>query len=375
MCPSLRPSIPTPQPPFPAPVLRSRLLAWYDVARRDLPWRAPPGQISAPWPVLVSEVMLQQTTVATVSARYADFLARYPDPATMAKAPLQDLLHAWQGLGYYRRARGLHACAQRLVAEHGGQVPGDLAALKALPGLGDYTAKAVASIAFGQAVVPIDANVRRVLGRLAATDDAAVIGELAEALASPERPQDLAQALMELGALVCTARRADCGRCPWQPACAAAAQGDPLRVAAPKTRKARPRRTAIAYLLRDRDGAILLRRRPDQGLLAGMIELPASPFAEPGEGIDPAAHAPVPAGWSALPGQVRHLFTHLDLEVRLVQARLDRPGAEVCPGFWTQPAQLGALALPTLTRKLLRHAGIEAPTARAATQSRQASAT
>lgn len=367
MPPSAEQSLPL--PPDRARRLRHDLLAWYDGARRVLPWRAREGATAAAWPVLVSEIMLQQTTVATVARRFEDFLARFPSPAAMAAQPLEAVLHAWQGLGYYRRARGLHACAQALVARHGGRVPADPAALRALPGIGDYTAHAVAAIAFAIPVVPIDANVRRVLSRVLGSDDPATIRLAADALASPDRASDLAQALMELGALVCTARSAACLACPWQQGCVAATSGQPVAIGRAPGRAARPERVALAFLLRRPDGAILFRQRPETGLLAGMIELPTSPFVPAGTELEVAAHAPLATDWRPVAGSVRHLFTHLGLTVRIVAAEADT----AIPGIWSRPAELGGLALPTLTRKLLRHGGVEAPSARAATQSRQAS--
>ena len=203
------------RPPADVAQLRQRLLAWYDSARRVLPWRALPGVRPDPWRVLVSELMLQQTTVATVRARFAPFLARFPTLAALARAPVDDVLHAWQGLGYYRRARALHACAQTVVAHHDGRLPLEVDALAGLPGLGPYTAAAVAAIAGGRAVVPVDANVERVLARMLALDQPAEsarprLRRAAARLASPAQAGDLAQAVMELGALVCTPRRPAC---------------------------------------------------------------------------------------------------------------------------------------------------------------------
>lgn len=346
-----------------APALVSRLLAWYDRARRDLPWRAPPGDPVDPWAVLVSEVMLQQTTVATVRARFGPFLERWPTPAALAGAPVDAVLTTWQGLGYYRRARALHEAARRITAEHAGRVPDAPAALRRLPGIGDYAAAAVAAIAFGHPVVPVDGNVRRVLARVDAIDAPVAAAEravraAAARLRSTERAGDLAQAVMELGALVCTPRRPACADCPWSAVCRARALGLIEHLPRPKPRPQRPIRHAVAFLLRRDDGAILFRRRPDQGLLGGMIELPTTPWLErpPGE-TETAAAAPVAAAWRVLPGEIRHVFTHLDLRLRLWSAL----GSAEGDGFWTAPARLAELALPTLTRKLLRHGGVRVP--------------
>jgi A/G-specific adenine glycosylase len=313
--------------------------------------------------VLISEVMLQQTTVATVQRRFAPFLANWPTPSAMAAAPLDAVLTDWQGLGYYRRARALHDAARRIAEDHAGRVPDHPAALRRLPGIGDYAAAAIAAIAFGHPVVPIDGNVRRVLIRLDAIDLPGAAAEravraAATRLRASERAGDLAQAVMELGALVCTPRRPACAACPWTASCRAHAEGLAERLPRPKARSERPVRHAVAFLLRRDDGAILLRRRPDQGLLGGMIELPSTLWLDhlPGE-AEIAAAAPVTACWRAVPGEIRHVFTHLDLRLRLWSAC----GSVEATGLWTAPTDLTALALPTLTRKLLRHGGVSVP--------------
>ena len=342
---------------WPPTRLSATLLAWYDRARRDLPWRAPAGAGADPWHILISEVMLQQTTVATVRSRFAPFVARFPTPATMAAAPLDAVLHAWAGLGYYRRARALHACAQAIARDHAGDVPAGLAELRALPGLGAYTAAAVAAIAFGQAAVPVDSNVARVLARLHGLEVRSVreLERLAAALVVPERAADLAQALMELGALVCTPRRPACRACPWRAGCAAAATGAPETFPRKLVRRARPVRHAVAFLLQRSDGAILLRRRPAEGLLGGMVDLPSTTWSETApDAASIAAARPVPADWTQLTGTVRHVFTHFALEMTVQRATIER-GPD---GLWRRPDELADLALPTLTTRLLAHAGL-----------------
>jgi A/G-specific adenine glycosylase len=347
----------------PVPDLRRALLAWYDRARRDLPWRAPTGALPDPWAVLVSELMLQQTTVATVRARFGPFLARFPTLADLAAAPLDDVLHAWQGLGYYRRARALHACAQAVVAAHGGRLPLDRDALAALPGIGPYTAAAVAAIAGGRAEVPVDANVERVLARMTALATPLPAARtrlraVATTLAAPARAGDFAQAVMELGALVCTPRRPACLTCPWRAACRAAALGQPERYPVMAPRKQRPARFAVAFLLERGDGAVLFRRRPETGLLAGLIELPSTPWVDDpvtAEAAVPAA-LPVAVPLRAIAGTVRHGFTHLELSLQLLRGAVAGPAE----GLWVPPRGFAALALPTLTRKLLRHGGLPA---------------
>lgn len=352
----------TPAPlPAHAAAMRAALLDWYDRARRDLPWRARPGERADAYRVLVSEIMLQQTTVATVRSRYGPFLDRFPTAAALAAAPLEDVLHAWQGLGYYRRARALHACAVAVVERHGGRLPKELAALEDLPGLGPYTAAAVAAIAFGVPAVPVDGNVERVLSRIAGLarplpQARPELRRLAGTLAGRERAGDLAQAVMELGALVCTPRRPACLTCPWRTWCAAAAMGTPEAFPVKPARTARPQRHALVFLLERGDGAFLFRRRPAEGLLGGMIELPGTPWteAEPVPAGAIAAHAPGEARWRPVEGSVRHVFTHLELSLQLL-----RGSTRTAPqGIWARPDEFHALALPTLTKKLLRHAGL-----------------
>jgi A/G-specific adenine glycosylase len=351
---------PSPTLPCPAEQLRRRLLRWYDTARRRLPWRALPGEAAEPWAVLLSEVMLQQTTVATVRGRYGDVLARFPDARAMAAAPLAEVLHAWQGLGYYRRARALHQLAHALVERHGGRLPQDAAALAALPGLGPYTVAAVRAIAFGAPVLPVDGNVARVLARLAEVTvplPAALpaLRRLADGLAGGERPGDLAQALIELGALVCRPREPACHACPWGEACLARANGTAAELPRQAPAKARPLRHAVAFVVERDDGALLFRERPPTGLLAGMIELPSTGWAAERRPslAEALEEAPPASGWTLLPGSVRHVFTHLTLEMRVARGRAAGPSE----GIWRPPQLLGELALPTLTRKLLRHAG------------------
>jgi A/G-specific adenine glycosylase len=356
--------------PASAGTLGRSLLAWYDRHARRLPWRMPRGRQDA-WAVLVSEVMLQQTTVATVRARYGSFLARFPTPEALAAATEDDVLHAWQGLGYYRRARALHACARELVRAHGGTLPATLPALRALPGLGPYTAAAVAAIAFDQPVVPVDGNIERVLARLGAIEQPLpaarrIIHALATELApgGEERPGDVAQALMDLGATVCTARDPRCLACPWQRWCRARALGMERELPRRPGRRARATRCGTAFVLDRADGAVLFRRRPVSGLLPGMIELPSTPWdrpdAEPRPTTEALVHAPAAADWRALPGAVDHVFTHFALSLRVLVGTATAP----VDGLWCRPDGFGTLALPTLTRKLLAHAGLMGPGAR-----------
>jgi A/G-specific adenine glycosylase len=342
--------------------LIDRLLAWYDRNARELPWRAPVGAPASPYGVLLSEFMLQQTTVATVKVRYPAFLARFPSFEALAAADQSEVLHAWQGLGYYRRARALHACARAIVERHGGQVPSEEAILRALPGVGPYTASALRAIVHEAQSVPVDGNVLRIMARLHRVetplpDAAGHLGDLAGRLACAERPGHVAQALMDLGATVCRPRRPACLVCPWRPACRAYLAGIAEQLPRRATKGQRPLRHGLAFLLARADGAILFRRRPPGGLLGGLHELPSSPWREGPLDIDRALdHAPSTTGWRLHPKRVRHGFTHFVLELALAEARVDGAGVIDGPagGIWCPPAELDRLALPTLMRKLLR---------------------
>lgn len=332
------------------------LLAWYDRHRRSLPWRAPAGVRPDPYRVWLSEIMLQQTTVATVGPYFDRFVARWPDISALAAASLDEVLQLWQGLGYYARARNLHACARTVVERHGGSFPTDPAELRALPGVGDYTAAAIAAIAFDRKTAAIDGNVERVLARLYAVAEpfpAAKprLRELAAALVPQCRAGDFAQALMDLGATICTPRRPRCVLCPWRACCAAAASGIAESLPARAETPERPLRYGVAFWLTRQDGAVLLRRRPEKGLLGGMMEIPSTPWRAEAWTFDEAIRtAPAPAAWAAVPGIVRHGFTHFLLELAIIAGRGD------ADGLWSSVDRLGEHALPTLMKKVVRHA-------------------
>ncbi len=337
------------------------LLAWYDRHRRRLPWRAPPGVTPDPYCVWLSEIMLQQTTVAAVGPYFESFLRRWPSVADLAAAELDDVLHAWQGLGYYARARNLHRCA-RAVAAAGGRFPDSEAELGELPGIGPYTAAAIAAIAFGRRAVVVDGNVERVMARIFAVE-APLPGakrrlrELAETLTPEARSGDYAQAVMDLGATICTPRSPDCLSCPWGEACAGRGIAETLPRRAPKPE--RPLRRAMAFWITRPDGSVLLRRRPDSGLLGGMIEAPSTEWREgPMPSLAAARRlAPLPArDWRELPGVVEHGFTHFRLELAVLAGRV---GGDVGAGngaIWCHPDRFGEQALPTVMKKLARHA-------------------
>jgi A/G-specific adenine glycosylase len=341
-----------------------RLLAWYDRHRRVLPWRAPAGQRTEPYRVWLSEIMLQQTTVATVGDYFHRFVKRWPTVEALAEAPLDDVLSAWAGLGYYARARNLHACARAVREHHAGRFPEDEAALLALPGIGPYTASAIRAIAFDHPASAVDGNVERVIARLLALqtplpDVKPEIQLRAAELVPQKRAGDYAQAMMDLGATVCTPRSPSCAICPLMKGCRGREQGiaGELPRRAPKTLK--PTRRGVAFVLTNRDGAILLRKRPPRGLLGGMDEVPSSAWREGRLVVATALQeAPVPANWKILDGGVRHTFTHFHLELTVARAiattsRLARlsPGAA-----WVTLDKLTERALPTVMRKVIAHA-------------------
>jgi A/G-specific adenine glycosylase len=352
--PSIRSASPSPSGiPDPA-----RLLAWYDRHRRDLPWRAPSGSDCDPYRVWLSEIMLQQTTVQTVAPYFDRFVTRWPDVTALAAASREEVLYEWQGLGYYARARNLHACARAVSERHGGAFPSEPSVLRALPGIGDYTAAAIAAIAFGRRVAAVDGNVERVIARLYAVSlplpaSKPRLQALAAALVPELRPGDFAQAMMDLGATICTPRRPRCVLCPWHAVCAAAARGIAEDLPAHIVKPERPLRYGIAFWITRPDGAVLLRRRPEKGLLGGMIEIPSTPWrAEPWTLPEAAAVAPITAGWSPLPGTVRHGFTHFQLELGILAGH----GQEAAAGLWSPVDKFGQHALPTLMKKIARHA-------------------
>ncbi len=323
-----------------------------------LPWRAAPGEIPDPYRVWLSEVMLQQTTVSAAIPYFERFVRRFPDVAALAAAPLDEVLAAWAGLGYYARARNLHACARALAARGG--FPRDLAGLRALPGIGLYTATAIAAIAFGVPGVPVDGNVERVVTRIFAIEQqlpaakpaihaaATALGTDGDAIA---RPSDFAQALFDLGATICTAAAPACGLCPWREPCGARRQRLQAELPRKARRAERPVRHGVHFWLSDAQNRILLRHRPPTGLLGGMTELPGTPWrSEPWGETEALAHAPMPAGWHAA-GEVRHGFTHFELRLSIYAAAVPAIDAE---GFLCAPAALAEVGLPSVMRKCVR---------------------
>ncbi|MEZ5693128.1 MAG: A/G-specific adenine glycosylase [Altererythrobacter sp.] len=332
--------------------ISDRLLSWYDRHARDLPWRALPGQPAPdPYRVWLSEVMLQQTTVAAVKPYFAKFLARWPDVEALAAAPEDEVMAAWAGLGYYSRARNLVKAA-RAVADLGG-FPRTEAQLRELPGLGAYTAAAVAAIAFGERAVVVDANVERVVARLFAIGEALpgarkAIRQRADAITPDERAGDFAQAMMDLGSGICTARAPKCLLCPLADGCEARAGGEPERYPVKPARKAKPERIGTAWWI-ERDGHVLLVQRPGEGMLGGMRALPDDGWTARADG---SGKPPLSGEWRDC-GAVRHTFTHAHLTLH-VRALVDPVRAGEFGGEWWSLDKLDDAGLPTLFAKAAR---------------------
>ena len=342
-------------PPDPA-----RLLQWYDRHRRVLPWRARAGERADPYRVWLSEIMLQQTTVKAVAPYYARFLDRFPAVIQLAAAPLDDVLKLWAGLGYYARARNLHACAAAVAELHDGRFPDTEDALRGLPGIGVYTAAAIAAIAFGKRASPVDGNIERVIARLHAVADELPaakprIRALAEQLTPQHRAGDFAQGLMDLGATICTPKSPACALCPWNESCAARVRGDQESFPRKASKKAVILRRGAAFVARRKDGFILLRTRPAKGLLGGMTEVPTTEWTRDFDGNVALSFAPLKGTWRRLPGVVNHIFTHFPLELTVYTAEL--PARTPAPeGMrWVAPGHLAEAALPSVMRKVILH--------------------
>ena len=331
------------------------LLAWYDVHARDLPWRIPPASLRAgqrpdPYRIWLSEVMLQQTTVAAVKDYFTRFTARWPRIEDLAAADDGDVMGEWAGLGYYARARNLLKCARVVTADHGGQFPDDHAALLKLPGIGPYTAAAISAIAFDAPETVLDGNVERVMARLydIHTPLPAAKPELmarAAAITPPQRCGDYAQAVMDLGATICTPKSPACGICPWRDPCAARKAGTAAQLPKKTPKKPKPVRLGVAYIGRRADGAYLLERRPDTGLLGGMLGWPGAPWGETFAQAPPAR-----ADWRALPEEARHTFTHFHLRLAVQVADLPMNAAPES-GEFIAPPDFRPSDLPTVMRK------------------------
>ena len=328
--------------------LRAKLLSWYDANARDLPWRVRPGEHAAgvradPYRVWLSEVMLQQTTVPHATPYFLKFVARWPTVAKLAAEADGEVMAAWAGLGYYARARNLLACARAVAGDHAGVFPATEAGLRALPGLGPYTAAAVAAIAFDQPANVVDGNVERVMARLFGVDEPLPnakpeLKRLAAGLVRDARPGDWAQALMDLGATVCRPKAPLCERCPVAGRCSARATGAPETYPRRAAKPGRPHRHGVAYVL-TRGDQVALVRRPPNGLLGGMLALPTSEWrAARWSDAEASAAAPAQADWRGA-GEVEHGFTHFTLTLRLLRAE----GTAGDGVIWSPRSDLGAL--------------------------------
>jgi A/G-specific adenine glycosylase len=337
------------------------LLAWYDRHARVLPWRVGPaarraGKRPDPYAVWLSEVMLQQTVVKAAAPYFLRFLARWPNVRSLAAAEPADIMAAWAGLGYYSRARSLIACAQAVAARPEARFPETAAELAKLPGIGPYTSAAIAAIAFGEPVAVVDGNVERVVSRLFAVGTPMPAGKTAirealQPLVPRDRPGEFAEAVMDLGATICTPRKPACALCPWFDPCIARRQGTQGAFPVKAAKRERPSRSGAVFVARRPDGGILLRRRPPRGLLGGMSEVPGSEWANPA----PAAVPPVSADWRPA-GQVEHGLTHFTLTLAVHRAEVgpDTPAPAGC--WWSAPAALPGEALPSVMKKVIEAA-------------------
>ena len=333
----------------------TRMLEWYDRNARDLPWRVAPADSIAgvranPYHVWLSEVMLQQTTVAAVKSYFATFVSKWPDVFAMSRASEDDIMSAWAGLGYYSRARNLKKCADLIVSEHGGQFPQTRSELIKLPGIGDYTASAIAAIGFGEAAPVVDGNIERVFARHGANSCSGpslkqAAREFMQLTTPVERPGDFAQSLMDLGATICTPRNPACALCPVSGDCVSRTAGTVLDYPVKVAKKPKPLRRGAAFVARRNNGAVWLVRRPPKGLLGGMASFPTTEWSVSKDGDTGSQAAPCPAEWHHA-GTVRHTFTHFHLELEVWTA-LAKPEGE---GWWSAGTEMDGAGLPTLMR-------------------------
>jgi A/G-specific adenine glycosylase len=338
------------------------LLEWYDRHRRRLPWRPLPSERADPYGVWLSEIMLQQTGVKTVKPYFEKFLARWPDVEALGRASLDDVLRMWAGLGYYSRARNLHACAVAVLRDHGGMFPDTEQGLRGLPGIGPYTAAAIAAIAFGRRTMPIDGNIERVVSRLFAVEEPLpqakpLIGPLATTLLGPSRAGDSAQALMDLGSSICTPKKPACALCPLNGDCVSRARGDQETFPRKAPKKTGALRRGAAFVV-TRGDELLVRTRPEKGLLGGMTEVPTSHWLEAQDDQIALQQAPgVRSGarWNRKAGVVSHVFTHFPLELVVYTANASARAAAPEGMRWVPISTLRDEALPNVMRKVIAH--------------------
>jgi A/G-specific adenine glycosylase len=338
-----------------------KLLNWYQTNQRELPWRTTTGGVVNPYHVWLSEIMLQQTTVATVKPYFKKFILRWPTIEDLASAELDEILVQWQGLGYYARARNMHQCAAVVVADYGGHFPQDLKMLKKLPGIGEYTAAAILSIAFQKQATVIDGNVERVMSRLYAIEtplpqSKQEIKNYAEALTPEKKPGDYAQAVMDLGATVCTPTSPRCLLCPLTEECKGYKTGKPegFPVKLPKAK--RPVKTGIVFWIENVDnGAVLLRKRPLKGLLAGMMEIPSTEWkVDTLNEVEALSEAPIITEWINTDKQINHTFTHFSLILKIYKGIVKSKTALPAHCLWCKKEKFDHYAIPTVMKKVIR---------------------
>jgi A/G-specific adenine glycosylase len=345
-----------------APGCPALVLQWYDRHRRRLPWRPPAGERADAYRVWLSEIMLQQTGVKTVGPYFEKFLARWPDVEALGRASLDDVLRMWAGLGYYSRARNLHACAVALLRDHGGVFPDTEEGLRALPGIGPYTASAIAAIAFDRRTMPVDGNIERVVSRLFAVEEPLpqakpLIQQLAATLLGESRAGDSAQALMDLGSSICTPKKPACALCPLNDDCAARIRGDQETFPRKAPKKSGALRRGAAFIV-TRGDELLVRSRPEKGLLGGMTEVPGSDWLAAQEDKAALTQAPVLKGiarWHRKAGIVTHVFTHFPLELVVYTAKVAARTRAPAAMRWVPIATLADEALPNVMRKAITH--------------------
>ncbi len=338
-----------------------RLLEWYDVHHRRLPWRITPdqskaGQVADPYRIWLSEIMLQQTTVQAVKPYFEKFVTLWPDIAALAAVDNEEVMKAWAGLGYYSRARNLKKCAEQIIEEHAGVFPDTAEGLMRLPGIGPYTAGAIAAIAFDRTEAAIDGNVERVVTRLCAIatpvrEVKSEIGNIVQSLVPASRPGDFAQAMMDLGATICTPKRPTCTLCPLQPFCLATVRSNPEQYPVKQPKQIKPERKGAAFVAVRDNGSILLRKRPVNGLLGGMSEVPTTAWSARVDGATTEDAAPFAARWQRK-GTIIHVFTHFRLELTVYSANVGSVGT-IENQWWCAEEDISGEALPTVMKKVV----------------------
>ena len=339
------------------------LLNWYDKFGRTLPWRIKGGKKADPYKVWLSEIMLQQTTVKAVIPYFQIFLKNWPTMESLAKAPLDEVLTKWAGLGYYARARNLKKCAEFVIENFGGVFPTEEEKLLGLPGIGPYTSAAISSIAFGKRAVVVDGNVERVMSRLFRVKTPLpkaklILKEKAAGLTPNERPGDYAQALMDLGATICTPKKPKCNLCPWGNCCQSFGRDDAEGFPKREKKTLKPTRVGRAFIL-TYGGELYLQKRAEKGLLGGMIEVPSTPWGEHKSDALKDTHAPHKGPWEKKEGVVKHTFTHFHLKLEVVVCNLKGLKPNLEHGFWAQLDDLENHALPTVMKKVIQFSAVQ----------------